>query len=247
MPPKPPKPTKTFQHTAARRRLVIPAHLRDFEGEFQHTAARRRLAGAMRFHAPTIPFQHTAARRRLATTAKIDDLDRQFQHTAARRRLDVREVLLRDFDLVSTHSRPKAAGIDGPVVDIVRRVSTHSRPKAAGHRRRHRSCFLVVSTHSRPKAAGQTLSCFRPVFCCFNTQPPEGGWSPSSANTNSPLVFQHTAARRRLAPPPPPLMAFCSCFNTQPPEGGWPMCNVLGGGGSKVSTHSRPKAAGPMP
>ena len=179
----------------------------------------------MRFHAPTIPFQHTAARRRLATTAKIDDLDRQFQHTAARRRLDVREVLLRDFDLVSTHSRPKAAGIDGPVVDIVRRGSTHS----------------------RPKAAGQPLSCFRPVFCCFNTQPPEGGWSPSSANTNSPLVFQHTAARRRLAPPPPPLMAFCSCFNTQPPEGGWPMCNVLGGGGSKVSTHSRPKAAGPMP
>ena len=34
----------------------------------------------------------------------------KFQHTAARRRLVV----------------------DGPVVDIVRRVSTHSRPKAAG-------------------------------------------------------------------------------------------------------------------
>ena len=79
-------------------------------------------------------------------------------------------------DLVSTHSRPKAAGrhllgfSDGDL------VSTHSRPKAAGigwliallanwfqhtaARRRlvvHRRAGLYisnVSTHSRPKAAG---------------------------------------------------------------------------------------------
>ena len=54
----------------------------------------------------------------------------------------------------------------------------------------------------------------------FNTQPPEGGW---------------------LAPAPRYGAVFG--FNTQPPEGGW----IQGVGRiwrDKVSTHSRPKAAG---
>ena len=33
---------------------------------------------------------------------------------------------------------------------------------------------------------------------CFNTQPPEGGWSKQNRRTGKPMVFQHTAARRRL-------------------------------------------------
>ena len=55
---------------------------------------------------------------------------------------------------------------------------------------------------------------------CFNTQPPEGGWTGG---------WYATQNNRR--------------FNTQPPEGGWgkdggrPVLAV-------VSTHSRPKAAG---
>ena len=36
--------------------------------------------------------------------------------------------------------------------------------------------------------------------CCFNTQPPEGGWVLAWSGVNSPLMFQHTAARRRLEP-----------------------------------------------
>ena len=57
-----------------------------------------------------------------------------FQHTAARRRLDKNGIIKFDtFIVVSTHSRPKAAGVkydSVPSKDIV--VSTHSRPKAAG-------------------------------------------------------------------------------------------------------------------
>ena len=125
--------------------------------------------------------------------------------------------------IVSTHSRPKAAGdamtaiVNGRDGRIPLRVSTHSRPKAAEafngiHRMtcqfqhtaaRRRLLFLgiqqpasPVSTHSRPKAA---------AISCINACPV--------------LLFQHTAARRRL----PPFRTVCtdySCFNTQPPEGG---------------------------
>ena len=34
-----------------------------------------------------------------------------FQHTAARRRLDIPDAQTADISLVSTHSRPKAAGL----------------------------------------------------------------------------------------------------------------------------------------
>ena len=55
-------------------------------------------------------------------------------------------------------------------------VSTHSRPKAAGI-----VTFLIgaakqVSTHSRPKAAGLALTLYEEPSVGFNSQPPEGGW-----------------------------------------------------------------------
>ena len=78
--------------------------------------------------------------------------------------------------LVSTHSRPKAAGnrqgatrndtgfqhtaarrrLAKTVIDNrkVNTVSTHSRPKAAGAKLRLDATQIIVSTHSRPKAAG---------------------------------------------------------------------------------------------
>ena len=59
-------------------------------------------------------FQHTAARRRLVTVAKtyITKVMR-FQHTAARRRLGSRACNGHSLATVSTHSRPKAAGLLG--------------------------------------------------------------------------------------------------------------------------------------
>ena len=79
--------------------------------------------------------------------------------------------------IVSTHSRPKAAGFRSIAFILRDRVSTHSRPKAAGNCTRYNSCSCVS----------------------FNTQPPEGGWSRQSSTAERLQGFQHTAARRRLA------------------------------------------------
>ena len=119
---------------------------------------------------------------------------------------------------VSTHSRPKAAGLQSKNIDFIVEVSTHSRPKAAETKQSKQSIYGIsfntqppeggcdvsvllpirpdVSTHSRPKAAASLVDCFRGVF-----------------------RFQHTAARRRL--------------------GG----TTIKGAINHVSTHSRPKAA----
>ena len=59
------------------------------------------------------------------------------------------------------------------------------------------------------------------LYIGFNTQPPEGGW----------------ITRFRL-------LAALPSFNTQPPEGGWGVDTVKSQEAIKVSTHSRPKAAG---
>ena len=147
--------------------------------------------------------------------------------------------------VVSTHSRPKAAGLKMKMFAKVQGLFQHT----AARRRlvissRYRFSKSAVSTHSRPKAAGT-------VF-----------FLPPTSN----LSFQHTAARRRLGtsisisasngkgfntqPPEGGWNVFISnrnefeCFNTQPPEGGWfaaprDLRVVVG-----VSTHSRPKAAG---
>ena len=57
-------------------------------------------------------------------------------------------------------------------------VSTHSRPKAAGVAKGWLQKMREVSTHSRPKAAGLAKPMASQRQYRFNTQPPEGGWSP---------------------------------------------------------------------
>ena len=191
-----------------------------------------------------------------------------FQHTAARRRLGLSHIYQRmTTSLVSTHSRPKAAGpkphlseddykpsfntqppeggwifgcsIGFPIscfntqppeggwkravlVFAFTRVSTHSRPKAAGIAALAKWEPRIVSTHSRPKAAGRDGPSRFDRRHRFNTQPPEGGWIRLTSGTAQTLQFQHTAARRRLARYRPSSTAFYL----------------------RVSTHSRPKAAG---
>ena len=78
---------------------------------FQHTAARRRLAFGERIISGRRLFQHTAARRRLGRLASVIACNMKFQHTAARRRLVVPKAVLQVTGNVSTHSRPKAAGL----------------------------------------------------------------------------------------------------------------------------------------
>ena len=125
-----------------------------------------------------------------------------------------------DNMMVSTHSRPKAAGRLKSFRCLLISVSTHSRPKAAGFGMYLSRLIKTVSTHSRPKAAG----------------PPPPAEPP-------PPAFQHTAARRRLGN----LTATShgrQSFNTQPPEGGWLVPVLYAKNPEIVSTHSRPKAAG---
>ena len=77
-----------------------------------------------------------------------------FQHTAARRRLVDEWAMLALIHSVSTHSRPKAAGLYCTYSFDFLVVSTHSRPKAAGINNAKQKGQIYVSTHSRPKAAG---------------------------------------------------------------------------------------------
>ena len=78
----------------------------------------------------------------------------KFQHTAARRRL-VRSVQIRPR-VYGFNTQPPEGGWalvgEDALNELV--VSTHSRPKAAGMRKLIKSIGINVSTHSRPKAAG---------------------------------------------------------------------------------------------
>ena len=122
-----------------------------------------------------------------------------FQHTAARRRLDLQLTLNLGFGFVSTHSRPKAAGL-GIITKLRGDTRFNTQPPEGGWffallnkmhpilfqhtaARRRLAVDMIddvanktVSTHSRPKAAGYYL---HPKFLFL-------------------LQFQHTAARRRL-------------------------------------------------
>ena len=149
------------------------------------------------------------------------------------------------YDDVSTHSRPKAAGVIASTFPPEEPVSTHSRPKAAGMVLGFGNAWrgLFQHTAARRRLGRNRDSGIRPIG--FNTQPPEGGWSRArrrgcfwlSVSTHSrpkaagvgikvfrhtDVGFQHTAARRRLGSP---FQHICvrHSFNTQPPEGGWQM------------------------
>ena len=189
-----------------------------------------------------------------------------FQHTAARRRLVFHCFDAFGFLLVSTHSRPKAAGCASSTIRTAPSGFNTQPPEGGWNFERDNDVFCFVSTHSRPKAAGRT------------------SWHA----TKWASLFQHTAARRRLgmaqqkelpwvavsthsrpkAAGSRPYLTLCVfvCFNTQPPEGGWQGYTVgyaeytgfqhtaarrrLGfdyqpmKADKAVSTHSRPKAAG---
>ena len=214
-----------FQHTAARRRLgreilkpvlrlTVSTHSRPkaagavWSTNIQKSASGRvsthsrpKAAGAFKYiwrfeH----KFQHTAARRRLGLDFLLRFTEELlFQHTAARRRLAGRPSKYSDEMAVSTHSRPKAAGLFG-LMFICTHDGFNTQPPEGGWFRVKLSITnsLNVSTHSRPKAAGCVFTNSSNSSSGFNTQPPEGGWKIAFIK-DSPIV----------------------CFNTQPPEGGW--------------------------
>ena len=78
-------------------------------------------------------------------------------------------------------------------------VSTHSRPKAAGEVRHEISRVMAFQhTAARRRLDGKLKAAKSKDG--FNTQPPEGGWFYPFVNPFRCISsrFQHTAARRRL-------------------------------------------------
>ena len=127
-----------------------------------------------------------------------------------------------DDGSVSTHSRPKAAGLyNFHYISRLRWFQHTAARRRLEQIYQYRPCLeLFQHTAARRRLVvdfGISSLCFR----SFNTQPPEGGW------------------QMRLSP-----KCGCSRFNTQPPEGGWMHCSHKHPSQPYVSTHSRPKAAG---
>ena len=152
-----------------------PCHTR----VFQHTAARRRLRCTI--FAPSTNQQVSTHSRPKAAAASPAQRHR-IAHVSTHSRPKAAAGTACQFDRrhgVSTHSRPKAAA--GGLGDVIalKTVSTHSRPKAAAHRRATLHRGQPVSTHSRPKAAATLATIIARLGQRFNTQPPEGGCSPS--------------------------------------------------------------------
>nr|DAQ97055.1 MAG TPA: hypothetical protein [Herelleviridae sp.] len=81
-----------------------------------------------------------------------------------------------------------------------------------------------VSTHSRPKAAGKIMMCLRSIKLWFQHTAARRRLVGRTNGDGCFIMFQHTAARRRLVTNYTRAQQVC-----------------------KVSTHSRPKAAGPRP
>ena len=190
---------------------------------FQHTAARRRLACGVSFIFSFLWFQHTAARRRLAKLIARDQIGKLFQHTAARRRLAMPQPTTPTAPVVSTHSRPKAAGTPKAATSTLksfqhtaarRRLDFadtmqiwagrgfNTQPPEGGWSYLARRHFAsLVSTHSRPKAAGAAKASPKAGRgVSTHSRPKAAGQYVALAPRR--FGFQHTAARRRLADAP---------------------------------------------
>ncbi len=79
--------------------------------------------------------------------------------------------------LISTHSRPKAAGrLPRPSPEMGWHFN--SQPPEGGwvFKLQVMAFIKPISTHSRPKAAGRRVSGHENRTYYFNSQPPEGGW-----------------------------------------------------------------------
>ena len=120
-----------FQHTAARRRLVKGFIICCLSSMFQHTAARRRLDRRRPKHLHHHGFNTQPPEGGWTVRASADGSQQWFQHTAARRRL-VFPVTFFSGALRFNTQPPEGGWIKRRTISFSEVVSTHSRPKAAG-------------------------------------------------------------------------------------------------------------------
>ena len=146
--------TRRFQHTAARRRLVLWVKNGGWIFGFQHTAARRRLA---------------AARLQRAHQGGVSTHSRL---KAAGSDSQIRWLVF----AVSTHSRLKAAGQHSFSIRGCRRERFNTQPPEGGWTA---GCFLfwsILCFNTQPPEGGWPYRIrIRAYPRRFNTQPPEGG------------------------------------------------------------------------
>ena len=152
-----------------------------------------------------------------------------FQLTAARRRLGKVVVAGQIEKLVSTHSRPKAAGSLICAV-LLAVICFNSQPPEGG--------WFMFDYSEVPQGVFQLTAARRRLGECgaaaenhrgFNSQPPEGGWYHR---------YEHRTLHQRFNSQPPEggwcrkfgVRYWAGGFNSQPPEGGW------GGGGLDACT-----------
>ena len=142
-------------------------------------------------------FQHAAARRRLALLPASRFVQRRFNTQPPEGGWGNRPSGRREP--IGFNTQPPEGGWELGCTDAhICMVSTRSRPKAAGlYCLRLRR--LVQSFNTQPPEGGWVV----PVIAtkarlCFNTQPPEGGWFLCASFSTPSILFQHAAARRRL-------------------------------------------------
>ena len=146
--------TTLFQHTAARRRLDEYGQ-KSNQKCYVSTHSRPKAAGKKiaSFHRQGSGFNTQPPEGGWSMGICPVVSAGKFQHTAARRRLELQSVS--PAHPLCFNTQPPEGGWDKAGIflptDI---VSTHSRPKAAGLPLPHQRSDVVVSTHSRPKAAG---------------------------------------------------------------------------------------------
>ena len=141
--------------------------------------------------------------------------------------------------MVSTHSRPKAAGL------ACSNGFTYAKFQHTAARRRlpMRNQIMTATKKFQHTAARRRLglsALFLDSFLCFNTQPPEGGWKALTQYLTD-EAFQHTAARRRLVNSLALSFRWCMFQHTAARRRleSTLKCKLR----TAVSTHSRPKAA----
>ena len=130
---------------------------------------------------------------------RVPNCRKRFQHTAARRRLVDSVWRLPEFEPVSTHSRPKAAGFH-----------------------KFQRFLLYASFNTQPPEGGWKawMMLFIQNFS-FNTQPPEGGWFIPITKLDRPHIVSTHSRPKAAGLSNWETYRLLSCFNTQPPEGGW--------------------------
>ena len=166
---------------------------------FQHTAARRRLVFPIFTNTPLILFQHTAARRRLVFGFGVSSPAPVGFNTQPPEGGWKSLILSTSTTMVSTHSRPKAAGL-ARIASRYERQSFNTQPPEGGWaqpKKRIKSWLMFQHTAARRRLV--RIKWLKLLEYLFQHTAARRRLDINSFFLVRIERFQHTAARRRLA------------------------------------------------